>query len=43
MKNMFFRSSINTPNILRGGHVYPNLTQNTVGMGGIVFSLFDLG
>ena len=26
-----------------GGHVYPNLTQNTVGMGGIVFFTFWLG
>ena len=26
-----------------GGHVYPNLTQNTVGMGGLVFLAFWLG
>ena len=30
------------PNIFRGGHVYPYLTQNTVGMGGFIFSVFDL-
>ena len=43
MKNMFSGSSINTPNILCGGHRYPYLTQNTVGMGGFIFSVFDLG
>ena len=40
MKNLLHK---HPPNILRGGHVYPNLTQNTVRMGGIVFSVFDLG
>ena len=42
MKNRFFRKSINIehwtpPNILHGGRVYSNLTQNTVRMGGFIF------
>ena len=44
MKNRFFRRFMNTPNILCGGILqYPYLTQNTVGMGGFIFSIFDLG
>jgi hypothetical protein len=43
MKNRFFRRFTKTPNLLRGGHVHPYLTQNTVGMGGFIFSFFDLG
>ena len=26
-----------------GGYVYPHLTQNTVGIGGFIFSVYDLG
>ena len=42
-KQVLYKVHKTPPIILRGGHVYLNITQNTFGMGGLVFSVFDLG